>query len=622
MEDENKEETKIKSEDESNKKKKYKIMKNSSKNYLLNLVSYLINNKNYFEEKLKPNDIEIVLEFDSNTSTIHQLKYKTKINYGSFLPKRDIIKNIKLYKSFPVQIESEDEYYENNNFDNVIVDIFPNIKKNLIIDLSEFPFCSYENEKIKYDIKAEIKSKIDCKINEYILCIYIPDIYRIEDDTFTIIENTIGLELFDKYIKSIFIIIQTENEQSLKKIISNEKIKKYLESNEKNKVKILFNFLSNYKEDEKNQNTLINIFQQKIKNIYYLQLNVDESKRLNYFFILDHNKKVVKIKSVFSMYKIITLLLMRFNQNKKNEETQTYFDKKEKNRKERLISAEALVNFILNFSKLKLNYLFDIIFRVSLTLVPNEELTEIYLTKVNHITLDGKFLTKEYKYLKQLTESIKLPICTFSFKEMPTIDIEIDFTDMKCEKCKNVIQEEDYIYYCYICKMKYCWKCVHNQLENNEGRKRYIDEKHHLLFFKTRDKDKLLNIEKSKLGKNLFSQYTDDKLIPWDTTTCNGCRCNLGDNNSERYICLGCRKGMYLRGGYMDFCSKCIKTMCENKKEMVKLESSSDQVIENWSGNKFLKGLKLKIEHKHEEHIYMMMPYQIRAHDENQYTFF
>ena len=154
MEDENKEEIKTKIEDDSNKKKKYKIMKNNSKNYLLNLISYLINNKNNFEEKLKPNDIEILLEFDSNTSTFHQIKYKTKINYGSFLPKRDIIKNIKLYKSFPVQIESEDEYYE-NNFDNVIVDMFPNIKKNLIIDLSEFPFCSYENEKINHDIKPE-----------------------------------------------------------------------------------------------------------------------------------------------------------------------------------------------------------------------------------------------------------------------------------------------------------------------------------------------------------------------------------------------------------------------------------------------------------------------------------
>ena len=167
-ENSNKEEIKKDKKEKSNKIKNFKIMKNSSKNYLLNLISYLINNRNNFEEKLKPTDIEILLDFDSITSTFSQLKYKTKINYGSFNPKRDLIKNIKIYKSFPVEIESEDEYYE-NNFGNVIVDIFPKITKYITIDLSQFPFCSYENDKTIYDIKEEIKNKCEIKENEYIL---------------------------------------------------------------------------------------------------------------------------------------------------------------------------------------------------------------------------------------------------------------------------------------------------------------------------------------------------------------------------------------------------------------------------------------------------------------------
>ena len=65
--------------------------------------------------------------------------------------------------------------------------------------------------------KPEIKIKTECKINEYILCIYIPDIYKIEEDTFLMIENTIELESVEKYFKSVFVIIKTENEQSLKK---------------------------------------------------------------------------------------------------------------------------------------------------------------------------------------------------------------------------------------------------------------------------------------------------------------------------------------------------------------------------------------------------------------------
>ena len=619
MEDENKEEIKAKSEEPPHKNIKYKIIKNNLKNYLLNLISYLLNNKNNFEEKLKPTNLEIKLEFDSNTSTYNKIKYRTKINNGVYHPKRDIIKNSKLYTLFPVQIESEDEYYE-NNYENVIINIYPRIKKNLIIDLSEFPFCSYENEKINYDIKAEIKNKIECKKNEYILCVYIIDLKKIENDVFKIIENILELETFEQYFKSIFIIIQTENEKSLKKIVLNEKIKKYIEPNEKNKFKILFNLSSNYLETEINQNNSINIFQDREINFIDFNQNLDEFKTKNYFFILDNTKKVVKIESISFMYKMIPLLLMEFSQNKKDEETLTYFEKEEKTKKEQLEPIKALINYIINISKINLDYLFDIVFTVSLTLKPNDDLTDINLTKVNHITFDGKFFTKDYKYLEEIIDSIKLPTCKVS--EMPTIDIEIDFSDMKCEKCKNEIPEQDFIYYCYICKTKYCWKCVQNQLKNNKGRKKYIDEKHHLLFFKTRDKNKLLGIEKSKLGKNRFTQYNDNQLIPWSKAMCNGCRNTLSQENIERYVCLSCRRGIYLSGGYIDFCSECIKIMCENKEEMVRIQSRSDQIVENWSRNKFFKGHKFKVEHKHEEHIYMMMPYQINNRNEYQYTFF
>ena len=83
---------------------KYKLMKNKLKNYLLNLLSYIINNKNNFKEKLIPKDLEIILESTSNISTIMHPKYKTKINYASFNSKRDLIKNIKLYKQIPSEI--------------------------------------------------------------------------------------------------------------------------------------------------------------------------------------------------------------------------------------------------------------------------------------------------------------------------------------------------------------------------------------------------------------------------------------------------------------------------------------------------------------------------------------
>ncbi len=135
----NEEKKEKKESDNPKKKPKYKIIKNRVKNYIFNIISFLINNKNKFDEKLKPSDIEIILETNSDISTFSKLKYKTKLNYGLFNSKRDTIKNIKLYKQFPVQFEIQDEYYK-NVFDDVIVDIFPQIKKGIKLEINKFPF--------------------------------------------------------------------------------------------------------------------------------------------------------------------------------------------------------------------------------------------------------------------------------------------------------------------------------------------------------------------------------------------------------------------------------------------------------------------------------------------------
>ena len=102
------------------------------------MISFLIYNKNNFEEKLKPSDLDITLETSSSISTYKEMKYKMKLNYASFNPKRDLIKNIKLYKSFPAELEMKDEYY-NTDFENIMVDIYPKMRKGIKLDLSEFP---------------------------------------------------------------------------------------------------------------------------------------------------------------------------------------------------------------------------------------------------------------------------------------------------------------------------------------------------------------------------------------------------------------------------------------------------------------------------------------------------
>jgi hypothetical protein len=130
----------------------FNILSKNAKNYLVNLISYLMNNKNDFEEKIKPSDLEFKLETNSDISFINQLIYNLEINYSSFNRKRDLINNIKTYKKFPNEIEIKDEYYSNKGiFQKIVLNIFPVIKKGIILDISLFSFYTYDNKNKKIE---------------------------------------------------------------------------------------------------------------------------------------------------------------------------------------------------------------------------------------------------------------------------------------------------------------------------------------------------------------------------------------------------------------------------------------------------------------------------------------
>lgn len=604
------------------KKQKYKLIKNKTKNYIFNLISYIINNKNNFEEKLKPSDLEIILETNSNISTYSQLKYKTKINYGYFNSKRDIIKNIDIYRKFPAEIEIKDEYYK-NSFEHILIELFPEIKKKLKLDLVNFPLYSYVNKEIKEYDKNELKSHLECGDNEYIFCIYISyyDSINGRNDPIKMIENIVQSDNFFNYFKFVLIIFQFDSELQLEDFLKDDKLDKYFNNNvNRDKILFLFNFLSCYKNNEKNKDNLINIFQENRKIVEQnFNFSFSENDKKNYFFILDKDKIIVELAPLCLIGNMITFLLLELRNNEKNNEKIPFFVKKEMEEKSQLKQAKKLINFISSIKKLKLDYIFDIYFNISFTLYPNDDFTKIRLKKINFMKFNGTFNKTEYNYLKDCSQSLNLPFCEFSFKENPTIDIEIDFIKMDCEKCKKIIEEESFLYYCYICKNKYCFDCVQSQLNDNKGKKKYIDSKHNLIFFKTRDKKQFLNIDKEKLGTNLFVEYDDEGLHNWTYIVCNGCTYSF-EEGTERYLCLTCKKGIRLSSGYIDFCGKCIGKMCKNKKDMENLEKVSDKIIENFDNN-YLDDYKLKIEHKHENHIYLMIPHQIEGGERGYYNF-
>ena len=374
------------------------------------------------------------------------------------------------------------------------------------------------------------------------------------------------------------------------------------------RIKYIFNILSFY--DSKNKtNRIINIF----SNNKFGQ---------EYFFILDKNNKIISIKKNFTnfMRKIFNFVLKIKNSlDKQNSNLNDVFKEKEIKKKE---SFNSLTEIIYFFSKIKnLDYIFDLQFELSFSVYLNDDFSDIYIKKINSILVEGEFRTKEYLYLKNLIESIKLPKQnnSYSLKEIETIDIDIDFTDMKCQNCNKIIPEDKHLYYCYFCQVKYCYECVHEQLKK-KGKEKYIDQNHNLIFFKTRNKKHFTCLDKKKLGKNVFARSTNDNQFDNShNAICNGCRGNF--DNIARYVCVHCRPGLYLSGGYIDYCQKCIEKMCTNENEKDHLEHNSDEEI-CCKNNNFVKGHIINTHHKHDEHIYLLLPLQFNDTDEYKYNYY
>ena len=594
--------------------KRSEILSNKAKNYLINLISHLINNKNDFKEKIKPSDLEFKLETNSDISSINQLIYKLEINYSTFNTKRDIVKNIKKYKDISLYIKMNDEYYSDKLvFQNINLNYFPNIRKGITLDLSLFQFHTYNKEKRnieKFKFLKNNNKNINCKFKLFIYLFHSDETEINKIDS--IIENlNKNNNKIWEYFENIYVIFQIYKPEIILNLMTYEKINKYIfidNSNQNNKIIFLFNSLKSYE----NEDNLINIFQNKQNN------NNSNNNKYNkdYFFILDQNNKIIKLKKLGLINETINYFLFKLKGNINNN---FFIKEKQINKQKKLKKMKDLLIFI---SKLKkLDYIFDFNFNISINITINDDLTDIELKKINSLIIAGEFIKKEYKYLLELFNDIRQKNCTFNAIEIPTIDIDIDFTNMNCNKCKKIIQDNTFLYYCYICKIKYCIECVQQQLKNN-GKEKYIDQKHNLIFFKTRDKSQFLNIEKSKLGNNKFAQINNDNDFDnKHNAECSGCQSNF--YGTERYICLKCKRGLVSGNGFIDYCGKCIDNMCNNKEEMEKLEKKAKGTFQFSDNNNFIRDHKIDVNHIHEEHIYLMLPLQIKNVDEdNQYFYY
>ena len=616
MEEESKKDSEKKEENKKI-KKKILICNKFVENYLFNVISHILSNRNYFKEKLKTSDLELNISTNEKISTINHLNYKTKIKYNSFNPKRDTKEALKIYKKLSTKIEIKDEYYNYANFlDEIYMEFSPSLYKNSFLDLSSLPFCHYNNEK-----KVIEPYTLKINNNKFNICIYLPKLDKNSIKIISmILEDLNIIENINDFFESVFVIVSGKTKGEILKKIEKESLNEILEKNNSNykiKIKYVFNFDSYYN---------MNNDSEQVINIFNYQKNLGEENK--YFFILDPHNRIISIKNgldslikkvSFFIFKLSKFINKNKDSNNLNDKMSTEIDFIDilKEKESLKPKNNDIIKEILYFiSKLKtLDYIFDIYFDISFNASINEEMTDIIIRRINLVRLEGEFRTKEYQHINNLLNSLNLQKekIFFNLKEIQTIDIEIDFTDMKCTKCSKLIPEDKFLYYCYICKVKYCFECVHEQLKK-KGKEKFIDQKHNLLFFKTRDKKMFICLDKSKIGNNKFAESTnDDQFKESHDVLCNGCSCS--NFKMARYICINCRPGCYLSNGFIDYCQACIEKMCEDQRAKIQMEEKSHGDLLCRS-NQFTKSHIIKNIHKHDEHIYLMLPIQYNKVDD------
>ena len=183
----------------------------------------------------------------------------------------------------------------------------------------------------------------------------------------------------------------------------------------------------------------------------------------------------------------------------------------------------------------------------------------------------------------------------------------------------NNINEQDNedMYYCYKCKIKYCRSCVITNFTSAIGKSKFIDQKHNILYFKTRDLQQFKNIDRHKLGNDLFAQCNDNSKLGDHNAVCNGCKLEFRD--SPRYLCLQCRPGKLHSDGFFDYCDDCVQHMMKGDDKGKRIQEIEDRLYNEET--RILYNEKEMYRHENDNHVYLMIALQYRGVDQPYYNF-
>lgn len=257
-----------------------------------------------------------------------------------------------------------------------------------------------------------------------------------------------------------------------------------------------------------------------------------------------------------------------------------------------------------NFQQLKYIYKFEYTFKLKAAV--SKECNKLIPKHLSDVYIECELFPKEIATIKTLLEQYKDYNIEVDMTEMQ--QFSLDFSSLIERKCANppcftVITKSSPFYYCYWCKIFYCEKCVEDTFkkETNNLREKYLHKQHNLLYITTTEKEFLTDLTLKHLGKNRFAQVSDNELTLYAETLCNGCAENI--ESVPRYLCVTCRAGKVLCGGFNDYCYTCMEHM-RNNDEKGKAMQLKDIIYES----EFLPNYKaIEKKHSHKNHIYLLI---------------
>ncbi len=571
---------------------KGKIISKKIKNLIINYVCTVINNKNEINQDLNIEDLNIILS--SGNGSKKEIFSSLSIVNTKFDPNTYSKKNIDKFKELNDFIDPLDEEGINPKifFEEISFDFVPKLGKGLKFDLSWFDFQEYkEDEEIKIYDKSILDNNND---NKYLFCIYCMKLNGKRHKFQKIIQFIEAVldskKEFFNIMKKVLIIFEVKSIEQIEPEYLNFplELKETNENEDFDDFKILFNIK---KEDD--ENTPSDIF-----------VNSDCGK--TFYFILNPNNYITKIKTLYSPSDLVQIII---GKDKDFDANSVLY--KNDNLDDKIKGFYEYFEFLKNIKQVR--YYFYLSYNFKLVLNYNEIEDKLFIKDIFFTRFNGEFRPTEYKKLRNLISIFKPDFV--DFKEIESIDFDIDFNDMTCIKCSNKIKDDEELFYCYICKDKYCFNCVKNHLKNNSGKRKFIDPQHNLIFFKTRNASDLCGLDKYKLGNNTFVNAKEEDLGRFIKAQCDGCGSQFA--TSARYICVSCKPGLRNNDGYKDFCQDCIEHMMKNDQNGKDIQNQIAYLYNR--DNNFFRDDNTYFYHNHNHHIYIMVPLA-NNNEENPYT--